>query len=135
MLKRLPIVFVFVSLFVVAGCKKQSSQALTGGGKGGTGKITVTPEHGNSFVDSCMVYIKYGTLDAPANGVYDDSVKCIMEGAQPVAIFDSLSVGLYYFLGVGYHQLTGLNVKGAITFTMAIQQSKTVYLPTYAYNP
>ena len=136
MLRILTRVFIIATLWLFfAGCRKSSSQAITGGGKGGSGTISITPEHSNSFVDSCVVYVKYGTLDAPANGVYDDSVKCVMQGTQPVATFNNLSIGLYYFLGVGYHQLTGLNVKGATTYTMTIQQNKSIYLPTYAYNP
>jgi hypothetical protein len=80
-----------------------------------------------------MVYIKYGQLDAPANGVYDDSAKCIVLGGKPFAIFESLTVGLYYMYGIGYHQLTKLHVKGAANYTRHIQQKQSLYLPTYSY--
>lgn len=133
-MRRICSILLFVLLLLsLIGCKKSASQNIIGGGKGGSGSIWVTPTHGNSYVDSCMVYIKYGQLNAPADGHYDDSAKCIVLGGKPLAIFDSLSVGLYYVCGTGYHQLTKLNVRGATIYTMSIEQKVSLYLPTYSY--
>jgi hypothetical protein len=128
------VVIVVLWAALISGCRKTSSAIVAGGGRGGRGSIWVTPTHGNNFVDSCVIYIKYGTLGAPANGVYDDSAKCQMLGITPVAIFDSLTTGQYYLFGSGYHQLTLSLVKGAANYAMTTELQRNMYLPTYSYH-
>lgn len=136
-MKRLPVLFAVILSLLAIGCKKPKNNSVTGGGKGGNSVINVTPEAYNIFVDTCMVYIKYGTLDAPANGVYDDSAVCQIVGGQPVASFSGLTVGLYYFYGVGYHSGYGHppNVKGSAQQTVQSENTYTLYMPTYSYIP
>ena len=81
-------------------------------------------------MDSCTVYIKYGTLDAPASGVYDDSQRVAMVDTVPVAKFTNLKPGLYYFLGVGYHAAYAVNVRGAVNYTMCNAHTVSLLLPT-----
>jgi hypothetical protein len=121
-------------LVTTLGCHKSGTSGCpTGGGKGGTITLSVIPEHSNYFVDSCMVYIKYGTTDAPLDGTYDDSAKVVLQDTTPVATFSGLSQGNYYVLGVGYHQLLSERVKGGVPCTICSDANITEYLPTYPY--
>ena len=120
---------------LIAGCKKSGS-SVSGGGLGGSAVLLITPEHHGQFVDSCIVYIKYGTNDAPANGIYDDSTSCILEDTTPVAIFHNLTIGLYYVYGIGYHSTyTPPYIKGGVPVTISAEDTNTVFLPTYSYDP
>jgi hypothetical protein len=122
-------------LLATAGCTKHSS-TVSGGGKGGAATLVITPEHHGQFVDTCTIYIKYGTLDAPANGVYDDSTTCIIRDTTPVAVFPGLTAGEYYIFGIGYHATyTPPNVKGGVPVTIQTADTNTLYLPTYTYYP
>ena len=120
---------------VVAGCKPKSSCISSGGGTGGNGSISISPTHYGSYVDICTMYIKYGTLNAPANGIYDDSAQCAFVDTIPVATFNNLKAGLYYFYGKGYHTAFVAYVKGGANYTLCTEQHATVLLPTYTYNP
>ncbi len=117
-----------------SNCNK-TQNPITGGGKGGNAILTVIPEAHGTFLDSCKVYIKYGILDAPANGVYDDSIANVtMLDTIPTATFRNLKVGLYHIYGVGYH--TGYaqpNVEGGVPYTISVEDSQSAYLPTYSY--
>ena len=122
-------------LSMLAGSCGKHSDPITGGGKGGSAVLCVTPEHHNSFVDTCTIYIKYGTNDAPANGIYDDSAVCIMKDTTPVATFRGLTRGQYYLYGQGTHfPYVPANVKGGIPCTIINNtDSNYIYLPTYTY--
>ena len=133
----IPIVLIIVSCFaVIISCKKPNGNTITGGGKGGNATIIVTPEIYDFFVDTCTIYIKYGTLDAPANGQYDDSLVCVLVNDTPVAQFKNLTVGLYYLYGVGYHSIGGHfpNVKGAKSCTISKEAAIRLWIPTYPYQ-
>ncbi len=122
----------FIVLIATFGCSKPNN-AITGGGKGGNATLTVTPEHHGEYVDSCTVYIKYGTNDKPSSNVYDDSVVCVLGGVgdtTPVAVFNNLKVGLYYLYGSGYHPSYHAYVKGGIPWTISKEDNETAYLPT-----
>ena len=128
--------FILASGTLMAASCTKGSPNITGGGKGGTATIVVTPEHHGEFVDSCKVYIKYGTNDAPANGVYDDSIACVLADTTPVAVFTGLTTGLYYVYGQGYHSTyTPPYIKGGVPVTVQVQDTNVVYLPTYSYQP
>ena len=131
------ILFIAAASLLVGGCKKPSSCASSGGGISGTGTLSVTPTHLNLYVDSCIVYIKYGTLDAPANGVYDDSQWCRLYAPDtiPVAVFSNLQSGLYYLYAKGYHPAYQAYVLGAVNYTMCNEHAVSIYLPTYQAPP
>ena len=83
------------------------------------------------------MYIKYATLDAPSNGVYDDSQAVYISNGVPVASFTNLTQGNYYILAVGYHgAYSPPNVKGGKSFVVS-GSSEVVSdtIPTYQYNP
>ncbi len=118
-------------------CKSSESTKVTGGGKGGNVTILVTPEYYGAYVDTCTVYIKYGTLDAPAGNVYDDSAVCTLIGGISIATFSNLKIGLYYFLAVGYHMEGGHppDVKGGAQKTVQSNGTVNVYVPTTWFIP
>ena len=84
-----------------------------------------------------MVYIKYGSLNEPADGIYDDSQKCHLppDDTIPVAVFDSLKPGLYYFYGKGFHVVYQAYVVGAANYTLCTEHAASIYLPTDQYFP
>jgi hypothetical protein len=113
-------------------CKKPKDTPITGGGKGGSAVINVTPVYYSDYVDTCTVYVKYGTLDAPATGIYDDSIAVSIVGGKPVASFTGLKIGLYYFYAHGYHSTGGHppNVQGGISKTVQTEATSDILLPT-----
>lgn len=116
-------------------CSKPDN-AVSGGGKGGKAVLMITPEHHGGYVDTCTIYIKYGTNDAPANGIYDDSTQCVMKDTIPVATFSGLKAGLYYLYAVGLHApYLPPNVKGGIPCPIQTEDSMKIYIPTFTYTP
>ncbi len=136
MMKNVAVICVFIVL-LAGGCKPDKNNPITGGGKGGSVSIRIIPELYDQFVDTCTIYVKYGTLDAPANGVYDDSIVCTVTNDTPSATFTNLKVGLYYFFGKGWHQGAGHppNVKGSKNCTISSDGNHLFYLPTFSYIP
>jgi hypothetical protein len=92
---------IVLNLFAVS-CNKGGDDPQPIGGKGGNATIKVTPRHHGQQIDSCMIYVKYNAVDAPANNVYDDSAKCILINGVPIATFAGLKNGNYYFWGYGW---------------------------------
>ena len=129
------ILLIVTGVFLLTGCKKPQNN-VTGGGKGGNGIIAVSPDHHGLLFDSCAIYIKYGTLDEPANGQYDDSILPplpLIDDTVPVAVFRGLTPGLYYFYGVGYHAAYSVRVRGAVPFTKHKDDSSYVVVTTGDY--
>jgi hypothetical protein len=130
------ILFIATCCIVVMESCKKPAPATTGGGKGGNATLSITPEHHGQFVDTCTLYIKYATKDAPASGIYNDSAICVIVDTTPVATFTHLTNGTYYIFGVGYHATyVPPNVKGGLPVTISKQDTMIVYLPTYSYQP
>jgi len=131
----LAVILVVITCFITAqSCKKPVKVPTSGGGLGGTFTIVVTPEHHGFFVDTCTIYIKYNTLDAPANGIYDDSMVCLMVDTTPVAVFAGLRAGDYYIYAHGYHALyVPPYVKGGVPCTLGTLDTVNVIVPTYSY--
>jgi hypothetical protein len=123
-------------VFIVGGCKKTGGIGITGGGIGGNVTINLIPEHHDSLIDSCVFYIKYGTLDAPSDSVYDDSTFCKLQAGIPIATFQSLTPGIYYIYGKGYHSTYAPPyVKGGKPITIYLESTDTtVYIATYSYD-
>jgi hypothetical protein len=105
--------------------------ALTAGcnrGDDEKGELKVTAKHHENYIDSCMVYIKYGSVNPPLDGKYDDSAKCVMEGGIPVATFSNLSMGNYYLYAYGWDPkfTPPSHVKGAYAYPL--QQGGTQHV-------
>jgi hypothetical protein len=133
---RYLILAIFLSGFLfAAGCKKTTSDNVTGGGKGGNATLIITPQHGGVFIDSCTVYIKYGTDNAPANGLYDDSAVCAVADTTPIAAFTNLTNGMYYLFGKGYHTTySPPYLKGGLSITISRQDTIKTYLQLGSYT-
>jgi hypothetical protein len=95
------------------------------------GELKVSAKHHANYIDSCMVYIKYGSVDPPADGKYDDSAKCIMEGGIPVATFSNLTMGNYYLYAYGWDPkfTPPSHVKGGFAYPLQEGGTKTVEVP------
>ncbi len=122
------------ALIVAVGCQ-HPDDAISGGGKGGNNTLSVTPEHADSLISTCKVYIKYGVLDAPANNLYDDSASPVMMNGVPKAIFHNLIRGNYYLYAQGTHVgYTPPGLKGGVPVTInSTADSLQVFLPTYSF--
>jgi len=131
------LLFMIVLAFVIEACHKHSNPTITGGGKGGNETIQITPEHEGYFIDTGMVYIKYGAVNAPNNGVYDDSDSVSMINNKPMAVFTHLTVGNYFFRATGYHG--GLTpspyVQGGYPFTAYKESTDSIIMSVGEYNP
>jgi len=87
-------------LFASESCKKPNNSS-SGGGKGGNATIIARADHANAFLDTAVIYIKYGTLNAPAKGVsYDDS---LIADTSYMAVFSNLTPGNYYLFALAIH--------------------------------
>ncbi len=124
-MRKLPIpLLAMLSMLFCYSCNRKDKNPDIGG-KGGSAILKVTPRHHGTQIDSCKVYIKYNTLDAPAGGVYDDSAKCIMVGGLPVATFSGLTNGPYYLYGFGYDPAVLQNLKGGMPYTVTNQTEQS----------
>ncbi len=128
------IVILASCLVTVDSCKKPEKVEPSGSGKGGSATIAVTPVHHGEYVDTCTVYIKYNTSDAPIDGVYDDSVVCALVDTIPVAVFTGLKKGDYYLFARGFHAVyVPPYVKGGVPCKISTESRINVFLPTYSY--
>lgn len=129
-----PLLIISFIVLSSSSCSKPASSC--NGGKGGSASIAVTPSAHKFFLDSCTIYIKYGTLDQPANGIYDDSMVPVIVDTTPVANFKNLQDGCYYIYVVGYHPgFSPPNVKGGASTQVQNGKSVTLYIPTIPYIP
>lgn len=131
------VILVVVWLLFAVSCDKPSGNNISGGGKGGKVTIRIVPEIYDDYVDTCTVYVKYGTLDAPANGIYDDSAVCTVVSDTPRAVFNDLTTGYYYFFAKGWHSGAGHapDVKGGKNCTISSNGAYLYYLATFPYTP
>ena len=123
------LILIFSALFILSACAHDPGVII--GGKGGFATIVVYPRHhGNTGnLDSCKVYIKYNTLNAPADGLYDDSMACLKADTLQYCSFAGLKNGNYYFYGTGYDYSISQKVKGGLPYTVTVQGSQNFNLP------
>jgi len=122
---------VFFCLMITAfSCNRSddNNNSVDIGGKGGNAVLKITPQHHGRNIDSCTVYIKYNTLDAPT-GSYDDSALCVQIDSTPVATFTQLKKGKYYLYGKGWDPTILQGVKGGLPYTITQESAINVLLP------
>jgi hypothetical protein len=109
-------------LLFAAGCNRGDDEK--------TATLSVTPRHHGRAIDSCMVYIKYNATDIPANGIFDDSAKCVPVGGIPVATFSGLKGGNHYLYGFGWDpQLTPPQVvRGGFALPFSAESDQAIDL-------
>lgn len=95
-------------------------------GKGGNAELRITPKHHQRTIDTCMVYIKYNTSEAPTS--YDDSVQCTMHSGDTVAVFSGLKTGKYYLYGRGYDKGIFQTVVGGAPYTISSETVQNLNL-------
>ncbi len=100
-----PILFsLALGAVLFAGCRKddEPQKPQQTGGKGGSVALRISVLHHTKPVDSGIVYIKYNSDKAPANGQWDDTAHIQKLGTAPAqAIFTGLKPGSYYLVGSG----------------------------------
>lgn len=117
-MKKILALFPVLLLVTVIACRKDDNNPEPSG-KGGNATLQATPQHHGKNIDSCTIYIKYNTSDAPADGKYDDSAVCVPLGGKPVATFTQLKKGPYYLFGKGWDPSISQGVVGGTPYTIA----------------
>lgn len=114
------------SCLLLYSCERDEPIADTGG-KGGNAVLKVIPRHHSLPIDSCMVYIKYNSLDAST--VYDDSIMVTEENGNPTATFSGLKKGKYYLYGKGWDSSIDMAVIGGLPHTITMESTHNISLP------
>ncbi|MES2704141.1 MAG: hypothetical protein V4649_15985 [Bacteroidota bacterium] len=118
----------FVICAAIAGCT-HDTPILSG--KGGSATVVLYPRHHDTAwrLRDMKVYVKYNTLNAPANNVYDDSATGIVHDSLVSAAFTSLKNGNYYFFGKGFDTFYNQEVKGGKPYILTAQAPQNMTLP------
>ncbi len=117
--------FLAVFSLAVSSCDKDTTtvdQPPVAGGKGGHSWLSVIPRHENDDIDSCIIYIKYNTLDIPQQ--YDDSQLVVRVDGRYRVTFTDLKPGNYYLYGKGWDNVRSLPVAGGFPYTIQSDYTK-----------
>lgn len=111
----------------ISSCSKSSNDHA---GKGGSATLTVQLEHHAiaKNLRNGVVYIKYDAKDVPANGIYDDSAKCVGIDTMQTAVFTGLKNGNYFLYANGFDSSVYKPVRGGGAYTITQQASQTYIL-------
>jgi hypothetical protein len=126
-MKNLLIVaIVGISFLSVMGCKKKSSAGL-----GGSANIKISAKHHAANIDSCTIYIKFNSSEAPANlSEYDLSQQLALDANNNSnTIFTGLKTGDYYIFAYGWDPAISANVKGGIPYTIKQETDLETIIP------
>jgi hypothetical protein len=120
--------FFLFAIIVLASnfsCKKKPSAGL-----GGNAKLKIAAKHHGITIDSCTISIKFNSLDAPSNGMYDLTQK-VSKGiaGESFTIFEGLKPGDYYVYGLGWDPSISNNVKGGIPYTINDETDLSIIVP------
>lgn len=117
--------FAIIVLATNFSCKKKPSAGL-----GGNAKLKIAAKHHGITIDSCTISIKFNSLDAPNNGMYDLTQK-VKKGiaGESFTIFEGLKPGDYYVYGLGWDSSISNNVKGGIPYTIKDETDLSIIVP------
>ena len=117
--------FAIIVLASIFSCKKKPSAGL-----GGNAKVKIAAKHHGITIDSCTISIKFNSLDAPSNGMYDLTQK-VSKGitGESFTIFEGLKPGDYYVYGLGWDPSISNNVKGGIPYTIKDETDLSIIVP------
>jgi hypothetical protein len=113
------------SLLLFASCRTKDKIVP---GKGGSAAVTAYPQHhlvAKNIING-KVYIRYNTLDAPADGIYSDSINCVNHDSLLSGTFTGLQNGNYYFYATGYDTSISQKVKGGTPYTITSQAAQNL---------
>lgn len=124
MVKHFLFAAVALSLF---GCRHVSTTA----GKGGNATLVIYPKHHGigKNVQNLKVFVKYNSLDAPSNDMYDDSATGVKQDSILSCTFAGLKNGDYYLYGTGIDTAFHTDLKGGISYRIKDQTTQVVDLP------
>jgi hypothetical protein len=108
------------------GCTHPDHEPVAG--KGGNASLLVYGKHHHKGekIDPLKVYIKYNSLDAPTNGVYDDSVTGVKRDSILSCLLSGLRNGKYYLYATGVDTSVSENLKGGLPYTIKTQGQHVV---------
>lgn len=109
----------------INGCKKKPSAGL-----GGNANLKVSARHHALNIDSCTVYIKFNSSEAPSDNVYDLNQQITMDtSGNSYTIFNGLKKGDYYIFAQGWDPSISENVKGGIPYTIKDETDISIIIP------
>ncbi len=119
---------VLFAAFAVSSCTHEPKVVA---GKGGSAIVTVYPQHHENAkrLVNVTVLVKYNTSDAPAGGLYDDSVSGSNHDSLVSAVFAGLQNGNYYFYARATDTSVHQVVKGGAPYTITSQSAQSMVLP------
>lgn len=125
-MKTLLLSLMSIILLSVNGCKKKPSAGL-----GGNANLKISARHHAFNIDSCTIYIKFNSSEAPDNlSDYDLSQQVAMDtGGNSYTIFKGLKKGDYYIFAYGWDPAISENVKGGIPYTIADETDIDIIVP------
>jgi hypothetical protein len=102
-------------------------------GKGGHANLRITPKNRERNIDSCLVRLKYNAFEGTDTMKYDDTAWVVRKDGKPIAEFDSLKQGDYYFSAIGWDADIADTVLGHSTFKIVDTLPKTydLYLDVF----
>lgn len=114
-----------IMLLSISACKKKPSA-----GTGGNANLKISAFHHTSLIDSCTIYVKFNSSEAPANNVYDLTQKVAVDSVgDSYAIFSGLKKGDYYLFAQGWDPAISDNVKGGLPYTISEETDISVVIP------
>lgn len=115
-MKTSSILSIFLLLFFVQSCKQKSSAGL-----GGNANLIINAKHHGLAIDSCTIYVKFNSVDAPSNlSDYDLSQTLILDANNiSSTTFKGLKKGDYYIYGQGWDPSIAEAVKGGLPYTIS----------------
>ncbi len=116
---------VCIILLNISGCKKKP-----GAGLGGSANLKISARHHTLNIDSCTVYIKFNSSEAPSDNIYDLNQQITMDtSGESYTIFSGLKKGDYYIFARGWDPSISENVKGGIPYTIKDETDISIIIP------
>lgn len=107
------------------GCKKKPS-----GGLGGQANLKINAFHHTAPIDSCMVYIKFNTSEAPSDDQYDLNQAFTKDtDGNSYTVISGLKKGDYYLFARGWDPSISQTVKGGIPYTISTEEDISITVP------
>ena len=124
-MKTILSIFVSVVLLCSFSCKKKPSAGL-----GGNASLKINAYHHSQPIDSCTVYIKFNTSEAPDDDVYDLQQAVTKDSSgNSFTIFSGLKKGDYYIFAKGWDPNIAAAVKGGIPYTIKEEETLSITVP------
>jgi hypothetical protein len=107
------------------GCKKKPAAGL-----GGNANLKISAFHHTFPIDSCTVYIKFNSSEAPADNQFDLEQPLSKDGnGNSFTTFTGLKKGDYYLFARGWDPSISETVKGGIPYTINTEENINITVP------